>query len=121
MLELLEDVFEVAGIFKILSDPTRLKLYRILLTGVHCNCELSRIMNVSSNLISHHLRVLSSAGLVIAARSSGDARWIYYSINEDILNRVRQSIDPYLSMCITPVREPACKPPKKENQEMRGK
>ena len=98
----------IANVFKVLSDPTRLRLFQILLTGVHCNCELGGIMGISANLISHHIHVLTDAGLVVSERSDRDARWIYYSVNEQKLDWLRQSIDPFLSMSMVASREPIC-------------
>jgi DNA-binding transcriptional ArsR family regulator len=112
MQKIPDDVTRNAEIFKVLSDPTRLHLFQILLKGIHCNCELGGIMGISANLVSHHIRVLTCAGLVVAKRSDRDARWIYYSVNEEKITQVRQSIDPFFSTSGIPEREAACPPEK---------
>jgi hypothetical protein len=48
--------------------------------------------------------------LVAAQRSDRDARWIYYSVNEEMLTRVRQSINPFFNISGIPEREPVCPP-----------
>lgn len=103
-----DDIASAADFFKVLSDPTRLRLFQILLTGVQCNCELGKVMGISANLISHHIHILMEAGLVVSKRSDRDARWIYYSVNEESLARIRRSIDPFFTLSEIPVREPAC-------------
>ncbi len=51
------------------------------MTGDSCNCELNENLGLPPNLLSHHLRVLSEAGLVHSRRDMVDARWIYYSVD----------------------------------------
>lgn len=104
------DVALISGWFKVLSDPTRLQLFHLLLKGVQCNCELGEMMGISNNLTSHHLRVLAESGLVDSNRSEADARWVFYSVNQERLMRVRQSIDPFLRMDESPERQPNCIP-----------
>ena len=46
---------------------------------------------MAPNLISHHLRVLREAGLVVVERDTLDARWMYYSINRQALEALNQA------------------------------
>jgi DNA-binding transcriptional ArsR family regulator len=63
-----------------LGDPTRLMLAAALADGDElCVCDLSWIAERAENLVSHHLRVLRSAGL---ARSRRDGRMVMYSLTE---------------------------------------
>ena len=57
------------------------------MTGNSCNCELEEKLGLPRNLLSHHLRVLSKAGLVSSRRDKVDGRWIYYSVDEDAVTR----------------------------------
>jgi ArsR family transcriptional regulator len=75
-------VAEVAIVLKALSDPNRLRIFAELLNGDTCNCELVGTLGIPPNLLSHHLKVLSDAGLVISRRDQLDGRWIYYSVNQ---------------------------------------
>jgi len=104
---------DLSRYLKILSDPTRLKLFSILLKGVHCNCELSSLTGLSNNLISHHMHVLVNAGLVIATRKPDDARWILYAINREWLERFQNEVTVFLKPGPIPEREPVCPPCKK--------
>jgi len=66
-------------IFKALSDPNRLHLMELLLESDRTNSELMSEVGLSQNLLSHHLNVLTEAGLVTVQQSIGDARRRYYS------------------------------------------
>ncbi len=63
---------------KALSDPTRLLLAAALREGEElCVCDLSWITGRSQNLVSHHLRVLRSNGMVCSRR---DGKLVMYSL-----------------------------------------
>ena len=63
---------------KALSDPTRLTLAEALREGEElCVCDLSWIVGRSQNLVSHHLGMLRSRGLV---RSRRDGKMVMYSL-----------------------------------------
>jgi DNA-binding transcriptional ArsR family regulator len=65
---------------KALSDPTRLTLTEALREGEElCVCDLSWIVGRSQNLVSHHLGMLRSRGLV---RSRKDGKMVMYSLTE---------------------------------------
>src|SRR3712207_6762238 len=66
---------------KALSDPTRLTLAAALREGEElCVCDLSWIAGRSQNLVSHHVRVLRSHGLV---RSWRDGKLVMYSLTDE--------------------------------------
>ncbi len=87
---------DLSNMLKVMSDPTRLAIFDLLMQGVQCNCELGDKLDLPMNLISHHLKVLKEAGLVDAERDPIDARWIYYSINQPALNRLREQLSAFL-------------------------
>jgi DNA-binding transcriptional ArsR family regulator len=61
-----------------LSDPTRLMLVAALREGGElCVCDLAWISGRAQNLVSHHLRLLRSHGLV---RSRRDGKLVMYSL-----------------------------------------
>jgi DNA-binding transcriptional ArsR family regulator len=69
---------ELAEQAKALGDPTRLTLATALADGEElCVCDLSWILERAENLVSHHLRVLRSAGLVESRR---DGKMVMYSL-----------------------------------------
>ena len=76
--------------FKALSDETRLRIYLLLLQGELCVCELVNILNMEQSRISHSVRILKEAGLVVNRR---EGKWIIYAVNpETENNRMIQSL-----------------------------
>jgi ArsR family transcriptional regulator len=70
----------LAGVFKALSDPVRLRLLSMIAShegGEACVCDLTPAFAVSEPTISHHLKVLREAGLVTSQRR---ASWVYYRL-----------------------------------------
>lgn len=93
-----QTMVEVSAVLKALGEPNRLRIFDELMTGDSCNCELTEKLGMPSNLLSHHLRVLSEAGLVNSRRDMVDARWIYYTVDREAAARwqawFNQFLDP---------------------------
>ena len=104
------DLDYLSSVFKVLSDPTRLKLFSMLLNGVHCNCELGSLTGLSNNLISHHMHVLINAELIHSRRKPDDARWILYSVDHEKLGQLQQMLAVFINPEIPSEREPVCPP-----------
>jgi DNA-binding transcriptional ArsR family regulator len=65
---------------KALGDPTRLTLAAALADGGElCVCDLAWVVERAENLVSHHLRLLRSASLVMSRR---DGKMVMYSLTE---------------------------------------
>ncbi len=69
-------------ILKALADTNRLAIIEHLCKGEACVCELLVRFSVTQPTLSHHMRILSEAGLVTGRR---EGKWIHYSINEERL------------------------------------
>jgi ArsR family transcriptional regulator len=83
----------LAGVFKALSDPVRLRLLSLIAShagGEACVCDLTPTFEVSEPTISHHLKVLREAGLVTSERR---ASWVYYRVVPDALTGLSQLLD----------------------------
>jgi ArsR family transcriptional regulator len=89
---------EIIPVLKALGEPNRLRIFAELMNGDSCNCELQDNLDLAPNLLSHHLRVLSQAGLVSSRRDQIDGRWIYYSVDREAVARwqiwFKQFLDP---------------------------
>jgi DNA-binding transcriptional ArsR family regulator len=59
-----DELDRLALTFKILGDPTRLRLVMALLSGEMCVCDLAAFLNVSESAVSHQLRRLKDLALV---------------------------------------------------------
>ena len=73
---------EFATILKVLGDPTRLRLVRVLLDAEIelCVCELADSLEESQYNVSKACAALKAVGLVENRR---DGRWIYYGLTEE--------------------------------------
>jgi DNA-binding transcriptional ArsR family regulator len=69
----------IAETFKLLGDPTRVKLVDILSHGERCVCDLASLAGLSDSAVSHQLRLLRSARLVRVRRTG---RMAYYSLDD---------------------------------------
>ncbi len=70
----------LAGIFKAVADPARLRLLSIIAShegGEACVCDLTEPLDLSQPTVSHHLRVLVEAGLVTREKRG---KWAYYTV-----------------------------------------
>ena len=82
----------------------------VLMQGETCNCELADLLGLSQNLVSHHLRLLKAARLVRWRRDARDARWIYYSVDREKLERVSGEFQFLFSPAALGERVPQCAP-----------
>ncbi|GJM40685.1 MAG: hypothetical protein DHS20C20_09670 [Ardenticatenaceae bacterium] len=80
-----QQLTQATAVFKALSDPNRLQIFAELMAGDTCNCELKEKLGLAPNLLSHHLKVLESVGLVMSRRDVVDGRWVYYAANRETI------------------------------------
>ena len=95
---------------KVLAEPNRLRIVDLLMQGEQCNCEMGDKLNMAANLMSHHLRVLSEAGLVNMRRDDTDARWIHYSMDTEALATLASTFAAFFDPSRIQPRQPACAP-----------
>jgi ArsR family transcriptional regulator len=101
---------ELAGWLKVLAEPNRLRIVDLLMQGEQCNCEMGGTLNMAPNLMSHHLRVLSEAGLITTRRDENDARWIHYAMNPEALDSLNSTFAAFFDPSRIGPRLPACPP-----------
>ncbi|MBA3700725.1 MAG: winged helix-turn-helix transcriptional regulator [Planctomycetes bacterium] len=80
---------DCAARLKALSDPTRLAVLRHLATGSSNVTDLMTAFGVAQNLMSHHLRVLREAELVICRR---EGKCMMYHLADGVLGRGAKSL-----------------------------
>jgi DNA-binding transcriptional ArsR family regulator len=99
----MDDVERVAQVFKALSDPTRLRLVKLLSGqssgecpgeechghGFLCVNALAHRLGVTQSAVSQHLRVLRQAGLVRGVRHGP---FVHYSLDPDGLGQYRKTL-----------------------------
>lgn len=86
-----DDAEALAGAFKALADPARLRLVSIIAgsTEGRCACDLVAPLGRSQPTVSHHLRVLREAGLVESERRGP---WIWYRVVPERLEALRTAL-----------------------------
>ncbi len=77
------DLDRLAQTYKVMGDPTRLKIIIALGGGEMCVCDLSAFLGLSESAVSHQLRRLKDLSLVKHRR---DGQILYYSLNDDHVN-----------------------------------
>ena len=93
----MENVEKLVEIFKALSDPTRLRLVKLLNEcrpgvckgGPLCVNALAHQLGVTQSAVSQHLRILRQAGLVRGARRG---TFMHYSLDAQGLNKYRRAL-----------------------------
>lgn len=78
-----KEAARLAAIYKVLGDPTRLKMIMGLRGGEMCVCDLSAFLGLTESAISHQLRLLRDLALVKKRR---DGQILYYSLDDDHVN-----------------------------------
>ncbi|MEU3855325.1 metalloregulator ArsR/SmtB family transcription factor [Streptomyces sp. NPDC029554] len=85
---------QLCAILKSIADPTRLQLFRLLEQapdGEACVCDLADSLGLRQSTVSHHLKIMTEAGLLDRERRG---TWAWYSVNHDGLQRIRSILDP---------------------------
>jgi DNA-binding transcriptional ArsR family regulator len=72
-------VSAVADVFKLLGDPTRVRMLDALSHGERCVCDLATLIGLSESAVSHQLRLLRGARLVRVRRAGRQA---FYSLDD---------------------------------------
>lgn len=76
---------EVAQVFQVLSDPTRVRIVFALANAELCVCDLALLLGLSVSAISHQLRFLRSLGLVTFRK---EGRLVYYTLSDPHVERL---------------------------------
>jgi ArsR family transcriptional regulator len=76
------------------AEPNRARIVALLSHGEHCVCDVGEALGLSTALVSHHLRVLRTSGLLRERRAG---RWGYYSLDVEQLAALRAAITTLLT------------------------
>lgn len=80
-----ELIFDVAELFKVFGDSTRMKIICALLEEELCVCDIAAITNTTQSAISHQLRVLKQAKLV---KYRKEGKVVYYSLDDEHVKEI---------------------------------
>lgn len=86
-----EELQDLAELFKVFGDGTRLKILYVLLSSEMCVYDIAAVLGMSQSAISHQLRVLKQMDLV---KNRRDGKTIFYSLADDhIVTILSQGLD----------------------------
>lgn len=89
-----DDLFlKISGIYKVLADPTRLKILFNLKDSPRAVKDLMKILNIKQANLSKHLSILKNAGIV---KSKRDKNNVYYSFSDLPLTSICDLICDYI-------------------------
>lgn len=91
------DADELAAAFKVLADPARLRLLSFIASaapGEACACDLVEPLGKSQPTVSHHLSVLTDAGLITREKRG---RWAWYRVDPDRIAVLQAALGTSLS------------------------
>lgn len=74
-----ELLYDLAELFKVFGDTTRVRILCALFEHEMCVCDISTLLGMSQSSISHQLRVLKSAKLV---KNRKEGKVVYYSLTD---------------------------------------
>ncbi len=80
-------LYELAELYKIFGDSTRIKILYVLFESEMCVCDIAQLLGISQSAVSHHLRVLKQSKLV---KFRKEGKSVIYSLTDD---HVRTIID----------------------------
>lgn len=86
-----EKLYDLAELFKIFGDSTRIKILYALFEAELCVCDIAQLLNVSQTAVSHQLRVLKTNKLVKCRK---EGKNVFYSLADDhVCSIINQGMD----------------------------
>ena len=80
-----EKLYDLAELFKVFGDTTRIKIIYALFEEEMCVCDIADLLNMTQSAISHQLRVLKQARLV---KFRKEGKVVYYSLDDNHINQI---------------------------------
>ena len=80
-----ENLCDLAELFKVFGDSTRVKILWALNEAEMCVCDIAVLLNMTQSAISHQLRVLRQATLV---KNRKEGKVVYYSLDDDHIKHI---------------------------------
>ena len=80
-----EVLSDLADLFKIFGDSTRIKILYALLRSELCVCDIAQLLGLTQSAVSHQLRVLKANRLV---KPRKDGKTVFYSLADDHVRKI---------------------------------
>ncbi len=85
------EISDLADLFKMFGDTTRMKIMYVLLESEMCVCDIAEILQMTQSAISHQLRILKSSKLISSRREGKSV--IYFLADDHVRSIVNQGMN----------------------------
>ena len=75
-----EELYDLAELFKVFGDSTRIRILFVLFEAEVCVCDLAAALNMTVSAVSHQLKILKQNKLI---KSRREGRSVFYSLADD--------------------------------------
>ena len=75
-----EELYDLADLFKVFADSTRIRILFVLFESEVCVCDLAKVLNMTQSAVSPQLRILKQNKLV---KNRREGKSIFYSLADD--------------------------------------
>jgi len=86
-----DELYELANLYKVFADNTRIKILWALTCEKMCVCDLAVLLDMTKSAISHQLKTLRLAGVV---KYDKQGKEVYYSLADDSVKEVFKRMKP---------------------------
>jgi ArsR family transcriptional regulator len=83
-----ETLYDLAELFKVFGDSTRVKILYALSASEMCVCDIANLLGITQSAISHQLRILKQARLV---KYRKEGKIVYYMLDDDHVKEIFNS------------------------------
>lgn len=80
-----EKLYDLAELFKVFGDTTRVKIISALFEAEMCVCDIAELLSMTQSAISHQLRVLRQARLV---KHRKEGKVVFYSLDDEHIKTI---------------------------------
>lgn len=96
---------KIATMFKAFCDENRLQILQLLQDGERCACNLLEEMQITQPTLSHHMKILCDAGVVVGRK---EGKWMYYTISNEGMETIKQCLNQLTKHSDRTIAKPCC-------------
>ncbi len=75
-----DELLDLAELFKVFGDTTRIKILYVLFESEMCVCDIAKVLGMSQSAVSHQLRLIKQAKLI---KNRREGKTVFYSLADD--------------------------------------
>ena len=80
-----EKLLDLAELFKVFGDSSRIRILFVLFEAEVCVCDLAEALRMTQSAVSHQLKILKMSKLV---KNRRDGKMVYYSLDDDHVSTI---------------------------------